>query len=256
MIHSETHQTITFTRLTNNSFPQNDYHAYRKRPCGLLLSQYLVRHEQPKKRFRLSHSAVTWPDSLAYDTRRYICRMPFSQHMHCGAHQTASLDGISFRRCHDLHGSGRNLLQSGYSSSLLPSDLVCVNHAVTIVGWDDTYTKENFTDQLPVCNNDGAWIVKNSYGTNWGENGYFYLSYEDQSITNLVSNTAVTHPCLCQIIIFTTVHVSEPSPSLPATPSIMVITMYPMFSRQLPDTGKGRSARRDRDCCSAGQYNL
>ena len=68
-----------------------------------------------------------------------------------------------------------------------------VNHAVTIVGWDDTYSKENFPSASGV-NNDGAWIVKNSYGKNWGKNGYFYLSYEDKSITNLVSNTAVTTP--------------------------------------------------------------
>ena len=42
--------------------------------------------------------------------------------------------------------------------------------------------------------NDGAWIVKNSYDTDWGKDGYFYVSYEDQSLSNLVCNTATTSP--------------------------------------------------------------
>ncbi len=67
------------------------------------------------------------------------------------------------------------------------------NHAVTIVGWDDTYSKDNFLkDHQP--EHDGAWIVKNSWGSSaeefpnngggWGVDGegYFYLSYYDQSI--------------------------------------------------------------------------
>lgn len=50
------------------------------------------------------------------------------------------------------------------------------NHAVTIVGWDDNYSKTKFKN-IPEGN--GAFIVKNSWGTNWGDNGYFYVSYYD-----------------------------------------------------------------------------
>lgn len=57
------------------------------------------------------------------------------------------------------------------------------NHAVTIVGWDDNFPREYFTEgHLPPAN--GAWIVKNSWGTDWGTDGYFYLSYYDKNIMN------------------------------------------------------------------------
>lgn len=50
------------------------------------------------------------------------------------------------------------------------------NHAVCIVGWDDNYSKANFS-RTPA--GDGAFIAKNSWGTGWGEAGYFYVSYYD-----------------------------------------------------------------------------
>ena len=53
------------------------------------------------------------------------------------------------------------------------------NHAVCIVGWDDTYSRENFHETPDY---DGAWIVKNSWGDEWGDEGYYYVSYEDTSI--------------------------------------------------------------------------
>jgi C1A family cysteine protease len=45
------------------------------------------------------------------------------------------------------------------------------NHSVLIVGWDDA-----------MCGGAGGWIVKNSWGTAWGDDGYFYIEYGSASI--------------------------------------------------------------------------
>ena len=50
------------------------------------------------------------------------------------------------------------------------------NHSITIVGYDDRISRELFGEKKP--ESDGAWILKNSWGTGSGNGGYFYLSYE------------------------------------------------------------------------------
>ena len=91
------------------------------------------------------------------------------------------------------------------------NDSQVMTHGVTIVGWDDSYPKENFGQGDEVERNgkippgNGAWLVKNSWGTNkalteivnsdgtktypgksyWGidGSGYFWISYYDRSLS-------------------------------------------------------------------------
>ena len=55
------------------------------------------------------------------------------------------------------------------------------NHAVTVVGWDDSYSRDHFTGKAKP-KYDGAWLVKNSWGNYNSEGGYFWVSYEDKTL--------------------------------------------------------------------------
>ena len=59
------------------------------------------------------------------------------------------------------------------------------NHAVTIVGWDDEYPSNNFKEGNRPKEN-GAWLVRNSWGARWGDEGYFHVSYEEGTLCNVV----------------------------------------------------------------------
>jgi len=50
-----------------------------------------------------------------------------------------------------------------------------INHVVTLVGWNDT---------LRTRFGSGAWIAQNSLGTRFGDNGFFYVPYQDKNILN------------------------------------------------------------------------
>lgn len=47
-----------------------------------------------------------------------------------------------------------------------------INHTITIVGWDDS---------------EGYWILRNTWGKKWGEEGYLRMAYDCNHIGELVS---------------------------------------------------------------------
>jgi len=52
-----------------------------------------------------------------------------------------------------------------------------INHGITIIGWDDNFSRENFDYYKP--ENDGAWLVQNSMGMVFGKEGLYWSSYEE-----------------------------------------------------------------------------
>lgn len=57
-----------------------------------------------------------------------------------------------------------------------------ITHDLLIVGWDDHFPKSAFANKP---SRNGAYIALNSFGANWGENGVFYISYEDVHASSL-----------------------------------------------------------------------
>lgn len=85
----------------------------------------------------------------------------------------------------DRTGSSRYYNDKTYSYCYIGSDKP--NHDIVIIGWDDNYPKENFNMKLE---GNGAFICRNSWGSTFGNNGDFYISYYDSNIG--VHNTVYT----------------------------------------------------------------
>ena len=91
--------------------------------------------------------------------------------------------GVSY---HSYPSSNKTYYNETNNAFWNPVD-TSTNHAVILVGWDDNFPKENFNPvngKLP--ENDGAWLVRNSWTTNTQASykSYFWLSYEDTSLAD------------------------------------------------------------------------
>ncbi len=84
--------------------------------------------------------------------------------------------GVNIAFC--ANGDYVNLTNGSFNNLKIEGELI---HSIEIIGWDDNYSKLNFSSNC-IPQNDGAFLFKNSWGTGWGEDGYGWISYEDVSL--------------------------------------------------------------------------
>jgi len=65
------------------------------------------------------------------------------------------------------------------------------NHGLVVVGWNDDFDRFRFLDVPP---GNGAFILRNSWGHEWAEGGYFYVSYYDTSLCPRMGVTEFASP--------------------------------------------------------------
>ena len=145
--------------------------GYSKTSAG-----YLASWEGPKLESDLPYHGSTYPSGMKdYNTQYYVTGIKYVRNdiqsiksaiYEYGAVATSYNNGTGYNNNRAVYYNDQEV----YSFS---------GHAVTVIGWDDDYSMYNFNqNNLPPAN--GAWLAKNSWGTNVGDNGYLWISYYDK----------------------------------------------------------------------------
>jgi C1A family cysteine protease len=162
-------------------------HGYDLASCqggnSMMATAYLARwsgalpeSSDPYSTVSKGATAITYPNSGAVKHVQEVLYIP---------DRSSALDNDNIKRVLSEKGAIYSTIRwedSSYRASTASyyySGSSQANHAITIVGWDDSYDRSRFSPQPP---GNGAFVVKNSWGSNWGDNGYFYVSYYDTKI--------------------------------------------------------------------------
>ena len=173
-----------------------------KKGCLFGASFFLLR------RFRLfefGHHALHFPADFGGAEIADVGEIDFSKNIH-GDDMTADKTKYGTTKLRYLDGADSNeikqaIIDNGSVTASYATSNKCFNnagttyfmpqsydgdyvgHTISIVGWNDNLSRYRFSNGTGVLpQNNGAWLVRNSWGDNNTMGGYFWLSYEDKYI--------------------------------------------------------------------------
>ncbi len=114
--------------------------------------------------------------ALCYDASYHVQNVRLIDKTDSNGIKQAIMDNGIVSRSYYHRDSYLNSSTGAYNSGKTYSN---TNHAITLIGWNDDYSRENFTN-MP--DENGAWLVRNSWGSSFGDGGYMWISYEDTSL--------------------------------------------------------------------------
>lgn len=131
----------------NNEYPYTDYNGDTTFNCQVDSKPLAVTVSEPRIVF-------SFEIPVDFDTRVQLMKE---------ALQVAPVSMVIKSACNTLSNYRKGILTDDGDCAC--SDTSCIDHAILMVGYDDT-------------TNPPSWILKNSWGTSWGEDGYFYISQQ------------------------------------------------------------------------------
>ncbi len=172
----------------------NSRHGFDYAECegghSWMSAAYLARWDGPINESDLAYpyatSAAFSTAAADYTTQKHVQQIVFlperanSQDNNLIKHYLTTVGAVEVSFYYQ--NSSYNVSQQSYYYDGSNNDET--NHMVAIVGWDDAYAAGNFSSTPP---GNGAFIAKNSWGLDWGKDGYFYISYYDASLSYFVS---------------------------------------------------------------------
>ncbi|MCQ2471271.1 MAG: lectin like domain-containing protein [Clostridia bacterium] len=126
---------------------------------------------------------VSYPEEKRYNSSAHLQNSKYIPADDMNGIKEAILDCGSITASYYHSGTFLNYNDKG-EACYFQKSVKNTNHTVVIVGWDDNFSKDNFI-RTPA--GDGAWLVKNSWGTKNDDSGYLWLSYHDTSLSYFVT---------------------------------------------------------------------
>jgi cathepsin L len=120
-------------------------------------------------------------EAVPYQGKQSDCPEPPSRYRAIGYSAVPKDDRAEIKRQIAMHGALTvgvlaDAKWQAYAGGVFsePTDQNHGGHCVALVGWDDTKEAKGGAK--------GAWLIKNSWGTTWGEAGYMWLAYGTSSV--------------------------------------------------------------------------